>query len=452
MRTARTHEGAPMEASRPAGPVDEHTNVGDGVDRSPRDASPVRALLVMASLGAAAMHFAFAPAHLATSSVHGGFFLVVAWLQIAWAAAVAWRPSRAVYRLGVLLNVAVIGVWIASRTVGINGEAEAVGLPDAAASILEGLVVVGAFGAAERLLPRRAVRRATAGAFLGAAALAITALVSAAMVPSLSGLGASESGAAHHGGTAGAESKEAAANAAEGEDHAGHHGEATEAVEADTVEADAATAAGDHGDDGGDHKPAVAVPYDPELPIDLGGIPGVSPQQQAEAENIVSTTLLRLPRWSDTATAEAAGFRSIGDGATGVEHFINQGFMDDDVILDPDKPESLVYSTEGGGQRLVAAMFMTAVGTPLTEVPDLGGDLMQWHVHQDLCFNAAGRVAGLTNAQGGCPKGLVKPEETPMIHVWIEPHPCGPFAALEGIGAGAIEEGEERLCDSAHGG
>ena len=23
-----------------------------------------------------------------------------------------------------------------------------------------------------------------------------------------------------------------------------------------------------------------------------------------------------------------------------------------------------------------------------------------------------------------------------MIHVWIEPHPCGPFAALEGVGRG----------------
>ena len=38
-----------------------------------------------------------------------------------------------------------------------------------------------------------------------------------------------------------------------------------------------------------------------------------------------------------------------------------------------------------------------------------------------------------------------------MIHVWITPHPCGPFAALEGVGAGAISAGEERWCDHAHG-
>ncbi len=76
---------------------------------------------------------------------------------------------------------------------------------------------------------------------------------------------------------------------------------------------------------------------------------------------------------------------------------------------------------------------------------------MQWHTHDNLCYNAQGRVAGLTDSAGNCPAGLVKPVETPMIHVWIESHPCGPFAALEGIGGGRILEGEERLCDHAHG-
>ena len=38
-----------------------------------------------------------------------------------------------------------------------------------------------------------------------------------------------------------------------------------------------------------------------------------------------------------------------------------------------------------------------------------------------------------------------------MIHVWIVPHECGPFAALEGVGAGQVPAGEEHLCDHAHG-
>jgi hypothetical protein len=38
-----------------------------------------------------------------------------------------------------------------------------------------------------------------------------------------------------------------------------------------------------------------------------------------------------------------------------------------------------------------------------------------------------------------------------MVHVWIIPYECGPFAALEGDGAGQIRPGEERRCDHAHG-
>jgi hypothetical protein len=199
------------------------------------------------------------------------------------------------------------------------------------------------------------------------------------------------------------------------------------------------------------HAAVAPVPYDPTKPIDLGGVAGVTPEQQAAAENTVAVTLLRLPHWSDPAVAEAAGFRSIGDGFTGVEHFVNQAFMEDDTILDPDRPESLVYSTEGGGRRLVAAMYMLKRGTPLSDVPNIGGKLMQWHTHENLCYNAQGKVSGITDAAGNCPAGLIKPVPTPMIHVWIEPHRCGPFAALEGIGGGTIAEGEEILCDHAHG-
>ena len=38
-----------------------------------------------------------------------------------------------------------------------------------------------------------------------------------------------------------------------------------------------------------------------------------------------------------------------------------------------------------------------------------------------------------------------------MIAVWIVPQECGPFAALEGVGAGSILAGEQRWCDHAHG-
>jgi hypothetical protein len=115
-----------------------------------------------------------------------------------------------------------------------------------------------------------------------------------------------------------------------------------------------------------------------------------------------------------------------------------------------------VYAPQPDGTReLVAAMYMVPDTWELEDVPDWGGPLMQWHIHDNLCFDVSDaeqpQVGGLTDSQGGCTAPLVKLGQSPMIHVWITPHPCGPFAALEGIGGGQIPEGEERLCDHAHG-
>ena len=37
-----------------------------------------------------------------------------------------------------------------------------------------------------------------------------------------------------------------------------------------------------------------------------------------------------------------------------------------------------------------------------------------------------------------------------MLHVWRVPNPCGPFAALEGVGAGQVPAGQTRNCDTTN--
>jgi hypothetical protein len=208
-------------------------------------------------------------------------------------------------------------------------------------------------------------------------------------------------------------------------------------------------------DSGHDSGTADTKPYDPTLPIDLGGIPGVTPQQQAFAENLVAATVRDLPQWADLDVVEAAGFHSIGDSATGHEHYVQWDWIDDDIILDPDFPESLVFEPQpDGSKKLVSAMFMLPRDVTLADAPDLGGDLMQWHVHGDLCFTddpVAPIVAGVKPLGTPCRPPLVDGTLSAMIHVWITPTPCGPFAALDGIGAGQVAAGEEELCDRAHG-
>jgi hypothetical protein len=235
---------------------------------------------------------------------------------------------------------------------------------------------------------------------------------------------------------------------------AGSHGHSGGAGGADDGHGDHAAPADDS-----DHAASEGRPFDPTMPIDLGGMPGVTPQQQAEAENLLAVTLLRLPQFADPAVAEARGYHSIGDGVTGFEHFVNRDLIDDGQILDPDYPESLVYQRvyrreTGAGLELVAAMSMLERGSTIDDVPDFGGDLIQWHVHDNLCFTpdpAAPRVSSVTPAGQPCPGDTVRGSQVPMLHVWITPHRCGPFAALEGVAGGQVVGGGTRLCDHAHG-
>jgi hypothetical protein len=390
-----------------------------------RRASP-RALLVAcagaASLGAGAIHAAAIGVHAEPRSMAVAFTATAA-VQLFWGGLALVRSKRPVIITGLVLGIGAVGAWVLAKTAGIAfidglDVAEPIGVPDAlaAALALATVVLLGfALRASEVPAPGSRPRLSMP---LAAAVIAVLALWGMVAVSDHT-------------------------MAADGSATGGHHGEA-------------ALAAGGHqdmaagGHEGG-HMASVAIPYDPAKPIDLGGVEGVTPEEQAAAENEVAVTLLRLPRWKDSAVAEAAGFQSIGDGRTGTEHLINQAFIDDDVFLDPDQPESLVYDTTKGGRELVAAMYMVKPGTPLADVPKLGGKLTQWHTHENLCYRPDGKLGGLTDAAGNCRPGLVKPPPTPMIHVWIKAHKCGPFAALEGIGGGTIAPGEERLCDHAHG-
>src|SRR3546814_14389996 len=117
------------------------------------------------------------------------------------------------------------------------------------------------------------------------------------------------------------------------------------------------------------------------------------------------------------------GFHSIGDGFLGHEHYLNAENMNDDKILDPDHPESLVYDTSVTPKRLVAAMYMLNAGDTLDDVPDVGGALTQSPIHDHLCFDPSGRVSGLTGPSGGCGPGLAHGPGTPRIHTGSAPTP-----------------------------
>ena len=190
--------------------------------------------------------------------------------------------------------------------------------------------------------------------------------------------------------------------------------------------------------------------------ITLAGFAGVSADQQARAEELIYQTRTILPKFATPEIAMTYGFTSIGDASTGVEHYMNWSWINDEHELNPNYPESLVFAVGPGGARtLASAMYMVGDEYTLETVPDVGGTLTQWHIHNNLCFSqdpsisGITRVVGVTSEDGPCSFG-VKLQPNPMLHVWLTPQACGPFAALEGIGAGQIKVGEERLCDEVH--
>lgn len=385
------------------------------------------ALAGFASIGAGAVHAAAIGVHnehVATART----FAVIAALQVGWGALALVGNRRLLGMAGLAISGGSVVGWVMAKTSGISfisglEESEAIAWPDALAALLAAtafVVVARQLLAGQRAAVPGHLARHSATAVIGV--ISLVAMVQAGT---------------HNHAHDGADGHEHASGAVGG----GHdHGGAVvppAVYDPGSVDAEAEV-------DGGTAKR-----------VDLSGVPGVTADEQARAEALVELTLDKLPQFADQDDAKALGFHSIGDAFTGHEHLINWEYINDDHVLNPDYPESLVYeATDDGGRKLVSAMFMLPTGSTLDAVPELGGPLTQWHIHDDLCFSddpVSPRVAGITNVGGECRPPTTKLEPVPMIHVWIVGHPCGPFAALEGAGAGQIPEGEERLCDHVHG-
>jgi diguanylate cyclase (GGDEF)-like protein len=104
--------------------------------------------VTLASFVAGWVHAGLCPQHFEEATVFGLFFAVAAILQLGWAGIALKRSSREVLTFGVLLNVAIVGVWAVSRTVGVPfgpkpWQAEDVAALDVFTVLLELWTVVG---------------------------------------------------------------------------------------------------------------------------------------------------------------------------------------------------------------------------------------------------------------------------------------------------------------------
>jgi hypothetical protein len=350
------------------------------------------ALAAALTLGAGLVHALVAAEH----AGHGGhgtavaLFAATATAQAGLGLALAARPRRGLLAASVALNVAAAGAWAVSRTAGLPAVAalagrQPVGLQDLVATASEVLAAVAAVVAVAALGAVAAVGAlgatpvapgaGPAAPLEGRRRLAVPALALAA-VPALVGLAAP---------------------------HA--------------------------------HAPAVAA--DPVLAgIDPAG---ASPAHLEAATTLVRTTRAAVAgRFTGEASVVAAGYRSIGDGARlgRYEHFVHAAYLADGRELDPERVESIVMEGPPGAKRVVSAMYILEPGRTLADAPDVAGPLASWHDHQNLCWADTGiRLAGVLVGGRCVPGGTFHPTP-PMLHVWLDDHPCGPFAGIEGHGGG----------------
>jgi hypothetical protein len=150
-----------------------------------------------------------------------------------------------------------------------------------------------------------------------------------------------------------------------------------------------------------------------------------TPQQQERADRLFGETSAAIAPYRDWRVAWAAGYRPTGpDG--GAVHWLNPAYARG-PILDPRRPQGLVYVRTRSGWVLTGAMFqMPRLGQ---FGPDPGGPLTAWHEHQNICVSPVGPAFGLATPFASCPLGAVAVSVPAMLHVWIVDNPAGgPFA------------------------
>jgi hypothetical protein len=145
--------------------------------------------------------------------------------------------------------------------------------------------------------------------------------------------------------------------------------------------------------------------------------------QQQAAVNLVNQTVAAAQKYTNLATAKAAGYVPVTRSGARIVHYINPAYYRSGAVLNPNEIPALVYVNTAHGAVLSAAMYLDPPGvTP----PQPGGCLTQWHIHTDLCFSS-GRVVG-TNTNGSCAAGSTNRVTQPMMHVWMTPVSGGPLA------------------------
>lgn len=152
-----------------------------------------------------------------------------------------------------------------------------------------------------------------------------------------------------------------------------------------------------------------------------------TPEQRARADALVEASYRAAldNGWFDYKKGLADGFQLMFKDR---RHYENREFILDDRVLDPNRPEFLMYYGTPQGKRLSGFMFYA--DTPLGRGPQPGGNLTVWHYHvwkNTMCLLEGLISVGIGDASGVCKEGTPTHRSPEMLHVWLIDHPQGAF-------------------------
>lgn len=109
-------------------------------------------------------------------------------------------------------------------------------------------------------------------------------------------------------------------------------------------------------------------------------------------------------------------------------HHVSKSYVKDTRVLDPSRPEWLIYYPTPKGRKLAGFMFSTLSND---RGPQIGGALTQWHYHQ----KQSNRIIRCKRGERLNVREIPCEEQQPvhhtplMIHVWFVKHSSGPFGS-----------------------
>lgn len=143
--------------------------------------------------------------------------------------------------------------------------------------------------------------------------------------------------------------------------------------------------------------------------------------QRAASRRLLANARRAARAWRDPRAALAAGFAAMrparrpGDRSLGIFHAEHRRFSADRNLLDPERPEVLIYANAAGRPLvLVGVMFSVPRGV---FGPSPGGPITRWHSH--IVCARGGQRGFAPPAPGRCPPGAKLRRGSEMLHLWF---------------------------------